>query len=70
MNTVCNFSLSEAYNTDFLEKFEVKDKHTCKLCGKDAIQRCSRCKNEWYCSRSCQVTHWAQHKDICNKIVR
>ena len=25
-------------------------------CGKVAVQRCSRCKCEWYCSKSCQVS--------------
>jgi hypothetical protein len=62
-----DFSLSEAYNTDLLEKFEVKKKSTCEQCGKNAIQRCSHCKKVWYCSRSCQVTHWPQHKEACNK---
>lgn len=59
--------LSEAYNTDFIEKFEITDKATCSQCGRSAIQRCSRCKKAWYCSRSCQVTHWSQHKDECEK---
>ncbi|KAJ8947878.1 hypothetical protein NQ318_010024 [Aromia moschata] len=36
--------LNEAYNTDLLEKFEVKEQATCSQCGKGAIQRCSRCK--------------------------
>ncbi|RZC36596.1 zinc finger MYND domain-containing protein 10 -like [Asbolus verrucosus] len=60
-------ALSEAYNTDLLEKFEIKEEATCQQCGKNAIQRCSHCKKVWYCSRSCQVTHWPQHKDGCNK---
>lgn len=59
-------ALSAAYNTDLLEKMETKKKAECKQCGKTAIQRCSHCKKEWYCSRSCQVTHWPQHKEECN----
>lgn len=27
----------------------------CSKCGALASKRCSRCKNEWYCSRECQV---------------
>ncbi|KAK9892225.1 hypothetical protein WA026_019027 [Henosepilachna vigintioctopunctata] len=57
--------LNEAYNTDLLEKFDVKGSVSCARCGKDSIQRCSRCKKAWYCSRKCQVMHWQQHKEIC-----
>ncbi|CAH1958239.1 unnamed protein product [Acanthoscelides obtectus] len=57
--------LSVAYNTELLEKLEVKDQATCAQCGKGAIQRCSKCKKSWYCSRACQVTHWPQHKEEC-----
>ena len=28
----------------------------CAKCGEVATKRCSRCKNEWYCSRECQVS--------------
>ncbi|KAJ8925944.1 hypothetical protein NQ315_009796 [Exocentrus adspersus] len=59
--------LNEAYNTDLLEKFEVKEQTVCAQCGKGAIQRCSNCKKSWYCSRSCQVCHWPQHKEDCIK---
>jgi len=39
---------------------------TCPNCGKTAIQRCSRCKSEWYCSRQCQVEHYKkEHKNVC-----
>ncbi|CAG9764398.1 unnamed protein product [Ceutorhynchus assimilis] len=57
--------LTDAYNTDLLEQFEVKDSQMCAQCGKSAIQRCSKCKQSWYCSRSCQVNHWPQHKEDC-----
>merc|ERR1712070_206586 len=38
----------------------------CAYCRADASERCSRCKQEWYCSRECQVKHWKQHKAICD----
>ncbi|KAK4884912.1 hypothetical protein RN001_001183 [Aquatica leii] len=60
--------LNEAYNTDLLEKLEtINDvpQKNCAGCGKNAMQRCSRCKNIWYCSRNCQVNHWSDHKAIC-----
>ncbi|KAL3288444.1 hypothetical protein HHI36_002889 [Cryptolaemus montrouzieri] len=59
--------LNEAYNTDLLEKFDVKNTISCAKCGKDSIQRCSRCKRSWYCSRKCQVMHWTQHKENCEQ---
>ncbi|XP_060531559.1 zinc finger MYND domain-containing protein 10 [Cylas formicarius] len=59
--------LTEAYNTDFMEKFEVNESQTCVQCNKTAVQRCSRCKKCWYCSRRCQVNHWPQHKENCSQ---
>jgi len=41
------------------------DEYMCIKCGQMADMRCSSCKREWYCSRECQVSHWADHKDIC-----
>jgi len=40
----------------------------CAKCGDPATNRCSRCKNEWYCSRECQVEAWDGHKKICDLI--
>lgn len=57
--------LCEAYNTDLVEKFMNKEEKFCTTCGKAAIQRCSRCKNKWYCSRNCQVDDWDSHKVNC-----
>ncbi|KAJ7929757.1 hypothetical protein B0H13DRAFT_2538817 [Mycena leptocephala] len=30
-------------------------------------QKCSGCKKEWYCSRSCQKGHWPDHRAACKK---
>ena len=37
--------LADTYNLDNFE--EVLEQPTCVVCGKDAVQRCSRCKLEW-----------------------
>lgn len=29
------------------------------------LQRCSRCKGVYYCSRECQTSHWPKHKPNC-----
>ncbi|XP_013191818.2 zinc finger MYND domain-containing protein 10 [Amyelois transitella] len=39
----------------------------CAKCGDKASKKCSRCKNEWYCGRECQVQQWPKHKDICDQ---
>ena len=40
----------------------------CARCEKqDCSNRCSACKQVYYCSRSCQAAHWATHKLQCNK---
>ena len=42
----------------------------CSNCGKndEKNQRCARCRKVCYCSRECQVAHWAHHKVMCNSI--
>ena len=34
-------------------------------CGKNGVQRCSRCKSVKYCSKECQKRHWKFHKKVC-----
>jgi hypothetical protein len=58
--------LSETYNFENLEAVLPPSK--CAKCGAAASKRCSRCKNESYCSRKCQVSHWDSHKKICDLI--
>ncbi|CAG9858510.1 unnamed protein product [Phyllotreta striolata] len=58
--------LCEAYNTELLEKLEAKQDAKCASCGKEAIQRCSRCHQVWYCGRQCQVDHWKEHSTDCS----
>ncbi|XP_065166951.1 zinc finger MYND domain-containing protein 10 [Atheta coriaria] len=60
--------LSAAYNTDVIEKFEGNASGECALCGQPAIQRCSKCRKDFYCSRQCQVSHWQSHKDKCTPL--
>jgi hypothetical protein len=40
----------------------------CAKCGNLATYRCSKCHNEWYCSRDCQKSAWKQHKLVCHLI--
>ncbi|XP_065669774.1 zinc finger MYND domain-containing protein 10 isoform X4 [Hydra vulgaris] len=58
-------SLSTTYNIDLLENL-INEPPTCAYCHGEAMKRCSRCQNEWYCSRPCQVSHWNKHKELCN----
>jgi hypothetical protein len=38
----------------------------CAVCGKTNVQRCSTCKNEWYCCREHQGEHWrTAHRTVC-----
>ena len=36
-------------------------------CGKEATQRCGKCKSVCYCSRACQKAHYSTHKVDCAK---
>jgi hypothetical protein len=40
----------------------------CSKCGEPATKRCSRCQNDWYCSRECQVAAWKGHKVVCDVV--
>eukprot|EP00050_Salpingoeca_kvevrii_P022724 m.131177 g.131177 ORF g.131177 m.131177 type:complete len:454 (+) comp9806_c0_seq5:884-2245(+) len=59
--------LAKTYNLDTLDALWPEDPK-CALCGEPAVNRCSRCKTEWYCRRQCQVEHWSKHKEICNAV--
>ena len=37
----------------------------CAACGKDASKECTGCRRVAYCNRSCQKSHWKQHKKLC-----
>lgn len=41
---------------------------SCAHCGAtDAPMSCSRCREQRYCSKTCQATHWSEsHKYVCN----
>ena len=56
--------LAKLYNFDEID--QLMDDPLCGYCGNYAQKRCSKCKNEWYCSRKCQVKSWDKHKTICN----
>ncbi|KNC55928.1 zinc finger MYND domain-containing protein 10 [Thecamonas trahens ATCC 50062] len=58
--------LADTYSLDNLE--DVLDPPRCVVCGDDAVNRCSRCKAEWYCGRECQVAAWKDHKPLCDLI--
>ncbi|KAG8128338.1 hypothetical protein E2320_015190 [Naja naja] len=58
---------AKTYNLDVMEAL-IPDKPKCAMCGCEATKRCSRCRNEWYCKRECQVQHWQKHKKACNLI--
>jgi len=60
--------LAEWYNTFDVENF--LDDPKCAKCGAPAEKRCSRCKNEWYCSRECQVEAWPGHKELCEIVCK
>ncbi|NXL14531.1 ZMY10 protein, partial [Setophaga kirtlandii] len=56
---------AQTYSLDMMEAL-APDKPLCRVCGAEAGKRCSRCRNEWYCSRACQVQHWQKHKPACD----
>ncbi|XP_014647927.1 PREDICTED: zinc finger MYND domain-containing protein 10 isoform X1 [Ceratotherium simum simum] len=55
---------AETYRLDVLEAV-APERPRCAYCGTEASKRCSRCQNEWYCCRECQVKHWEKHRKAC-----
>jgi len=53
----------DTYNFDVIENLVAPPK--CVVCGEQAAKRCSKCRQEWYCRRECQVQHWSKHKTVC-----
>ena len=43
--------LMKLYSSDVFEDF--LDDPKCANCGQKATKRCTKCKNQWYCSRDC-----------------
>ena len=42
----------------------------CAFCQKTKkevqnLKRCARCEKAWYCDKTCQKSHWPQHKKTC-----
>ncbi|KAK2501298.1 hypothetical protein MC885_020966 [Smutsia gigantea] len=52
------------YRLDVLEAV-APERPRCAHCSTEASKRCSRCHNEWYCCRECQVKHWEKHRKVC-----
>jgi hypothetical protein len=46
------------------EDVQVQD--WCSECSEKAKKKCSICFQEMYCSKSCQISHWNEHKKICH----
>jgi hypothetical protein len=59
--------LGEMYTSEAFDEAGL-DPPKCAKCGEPATKRCSRCANEWYCSRPCQVAAWAGHKVVCDVV--
>ena len=61
-------SIMKLYGSDIFDQFE--DDPKCAKCGDPAAHRCSKCKNEWYCSRECQLSRWKEHKKMCQIVTK
>ncbi|KAL3320906.1 Zinc finger MYND domain-containing protein 10 [Cichlidogyrus casuarinus] len=61
---------ADIFSTEMVEnmimKTELRSSPCCVVCGEAASKRCSRCRQEWYCRRQCQVEHWPKHKSACD----
>lgn len=50
LTPLCLHRWAQTYSLDMMEAL-APDKPRCRVCGVEAAKRCSRCRNEWYCTR-------------------
>ena len=43
---------------------------TCKKCGIESHQKCSVCRQTYYCSSDCQLSDWKSHKLLCEPVCK
>ena len=43
---------------------------TCKKCGIESRQKCSVCRQTYYCSSDCQLSDWKSHKLLCEPVCK
>ena len=65
-----NIAISEDEYLNLFQKafnFTTKpENHRCSVCDESHnLLKCTRCKNKFYCSRSCQTKDWPDHKKFC-----
>ena len=72
MNTLSRGSLEKLdifqYMGPLTEKLNLENpgsKFRCRVCGKEAPNKCSRCQKARYCSKTCQAADWKIHKPYC-----
>ena len=51
-----------------IEELEDSDVGHCPMCKKVAENKCTACKEVFYCSRECQKKHWKTHKIECKSL--
>ena len=59
--------------TEKLKKNQKEPTNVCALCeSRHAKQRCSGCRERWYCSKECQTLHWKRggHKQECRELLQ
>jgi len=49
---------------ELFEKAEARRCEVCRTVGA-SVKKCARCKGGWYCSKTCQTSAWATHKNKC-----
>lgn len=55
------------------EVLDEDKKHLCLGCGKreqedgSKLMKCGQCKSVSYCSQTCQVKDWKEHKSYCSR---
>ena len=59
----CGASTDTNNNLDVTEK--KGSNNMCFVCRQFAIHRCKGCTAVYYCSKSCQESHWPYHKSWC-----
>ena len=64
------FKLPETESTTSQDSTaKITPKHICSACGLSSRFKCPRCRNQPYCSRTCLMSDWNNHKRNCVSVV-
>lgn len=68
IKSICSEKCKKEFEKGTMEDEELDMHYSCAHCkirSKNAMKKCSKCKNTYYCNQECQKNNWPEHKNNC-----